>query len=780
MERFNNSALAGQWQTKITDKSSPFIWAIAILLVVIFVALYINIKTNNETILRTNLMKSTAQVADNIELRLTNTTTSLARLIERSEASKADSSVLLKNYKDFFAANPEVVRLVLINSEKQTLGSVQTEAASKTAALDAVEFHSLPEETQEAVNEAFGSNRITFSTFYLSPDGLKTAFISIVYPFTMHGQSYAFLARVSLDHLLENSIPNILLSDFGFSLVSGTERIAGRAEYNSPGDYTIPSFLRTAEPLPPTIQLYGANLVDSPLILASPLLFWLGCLMLFLLVLLFFLNKKTRKNQQALEEAEREIALRRSIEFSSQIGMIVTDKSSRIIYVNARVTHITGYGENELVGKEAPYPFWGDNTLLPSSIINSGRLQKEDFPYRFDLTIRRKNSEMLKGLLLVSPFYSQKMEHIGWIYLLRDNTFDFNSQTLVNDTLASYQKLLDSVGSCISVVTQKPSGAVLGIRNSAYKNELGATVQGHLLISNAFKASFGADGKRQEEVWVEDLNKWFAVTEARVTLPGGSHVTLQTAQDITDKKITEKTMEEQTTKMENSSRLVTLGEMASTITHEINQPLTAIVAYTSTAIEVLGNAPVINKNQVLEIFGKIFTQANRIDKIIKNIRSFAKRRNTMLEPTPLANVLADTVELGKLIEKKYNGVSISYQVPRELPTVMCDPVQIVQILMNLIRNSADAITESNSEDKTITVKVERLGCDVRLSVSDHGPGISDTMKASLFTPFFSTKKNGLGLGLSTCKTIAESHNTRLNVRDNDVQGVIFSFELKVV
>ncbi|MCD8338620.1 MAG: ATP-binding protein [Burkholderiales bacterium] len=469
----------------------------------------------------------------------------------------------------------------------------------------------------------------------------------------------------------------------------------------------------------------------------------------------------------------------RAIELSLKIGILITDTSSKILYVNSMVSYLTGYSEEELLGKVVPYPFWAENTPLPSEVLSTGHLTEEDFPYQFDFDIIRKDGETLKGALLASPFYSTNMLRIGWIYLIRDNTFDFKAQTLINDVISSYQKLLDSVQSAISVVTHKPSGNILGIRNSTYKRELGATVHGHEVISKAFKEPFNPEGLRNGDVWVESLAKWFSVTESRVTLPGGSHVTLQLALDITDKKEAEKTVAEQSTKLENSSRLVTLGEMASTITHEINQPLTAILAYANTAIEVMGSAPQINKNQALEIYKKIATQASRIDKIIKNIRSFAKRRSTLLEVTPLNTIFTDITELGMLIEKKYPGIKVVCDKPRKMPEVMCDPVQIVQILMNLIRNAAEAITESGAKDKTVTVSAVQHGDMVKMSVSDHGPGISDTIKASLFTPFFSTKKTGLGLGLSTCKTIAESHNTRLNIQDNVDSGTIFSFELKV-
>ena len=129
----------------------------------------------------------------------------------------------------------------------------------------------------------------------------------------------------------------------------------------------------------------------------------------------------------------------------------------------------------------------------------------------------------------------------------------------------------------------------------------------------------------------------------------------------------------------------------------------------------------MNKTQVLEIYRKIANQAARIDKIIKNIRAFAKRRPTTLECVSLNNVFSDTMELGRFDrEKKYAGVHVVYELPAVVPDVICGPVQIMQILMNLIRNAAEAILEHGSEDKTIMVSAKVGAKDVELSVGDHG------------------------------------------------------------
>lgn len=778
LERFSSTYPGLEKRSALSSGATPFIWAIAVLLIVIFSAFLLNVRTNNEAVLRTNLMKNTGKVADNMELRIRATTASMARVIERLEQDGI-SEVVLNKYGPEVLSNPEVTLIRIIEPSGRGVVSMTNPRINKNEMRE-YNYLDYPQVVRESIADAFLSNRVSISSYWITQGDATSPSVVVIYPFTTNDKNYALLARLSLSRLLEESIPAALHADFEFSLLHGTEEIAGRAAYHPPDDYSIPSYVRAADPLPPSIQLYGCNVVETPLIFGSPLIFWLGTLMLFLLLSLFFLNKEMRKNQFELDRAKKELELRRSIEDSLGLALVITDNENRILYANDAALTLTGYPQPELLGKTPPYPFWDDDSQVPSAVLgNPEDLPPSSFPYRFDLSLRRKDDELLHALLLASPFYSAYNEHIGWIYILRDNTLEYESMSFTNDTVMSYEKLLNSVLACISVVSHKPGGSMLGIHNEQYTEQLGDTVEGHLAISKAFRQPFDAQGKREGEVWVPSLERWFNVTEARVTLPGGSHVTLQSALDITTRKNNERELEEQTTKMENSSRLVTLGEMASTITHEINQPLTAILTYAHTALEVLGNAETLNKERVLEIYRKISGQAERIDKIIKNIRAFAKRRPTSLECVPLSSVLSDTQELGRLLEKRYAGIRVVYEAPKDLPYVKCDPVQIMQVLMNLIRNAAEAVLESDSENKNIEVIVKLGASEVELSVADHGPGISATMKASLFTPFFSTKRSGLGLGLSTCQTIAESHNTKLKVRDNEGGGTVFVFELKV-
>jgi signal transduction histidine kinase len=137
------------------------------------------------------------------------------------------------------------------------------------------------------------------------------------------------------------------------------------------------------------------------------------------------------------------------------------------------------------------------------------------------------------------------------------------------------------------------------------------------------------------------------------------------------------------------------------------------------------------------------------------------------------------MEFARLIEKRSN-VKVISETEAGLPDVECDALQIVQVVINLIRNAADAIAEKNCPDRRVFFRVRAVedGTYVRFEIADHGPGISDAFKKTLFLPFYTTKKDGLGLGLSICRSIIEAHSSRLRLEDNEGGGAMFFFELK--
>ena len=471
LDRFSSAFAGIKSHSNLPSGTTPFIWAIAVLIVVIFSAFYFNVRANNETILRTNLMKSTAKVADNIEMRMRGISANMARMIEKMELDGINSAVVNKYGREIISGSPEVILLRVIEPSGKGLESVVNPRLGRSD-LRQYNYLDYPQVVRDAIGDAFLSNRVSYSSFWFTPGDISSPSVVIIYPFAIGEKTYALLARLSLNKLLEVSTPQSLLSDYEFSFLHGTKEIAGRAAYNPPDDYTIPSYVRAADPLPPSIQLYGCNVLESPMIFASPLIYWLGALMLFLLLSLFFLNREMRRNQFDLERALKELELRRSIDDSMNLALVITDLDNKIVYTNGQTEEITGYSEEELLGKTPPYPFWGDSSELPSQLLKDRPHEEPGKPYRFDLTIRCRNDETLEALMLAMPFYSAYNEHIGWIYMIQDNTVEAQSMNLTNDSIASYERLLNSVLSCISAVMQKPTGSMLGIHNNHYTDHL--------------------------------------------------------------------------------------------------------------------------------------------------------------------------------------------------------------------------------------------------------------------------------------------------------------------
>jgi two-component system sensor kinase FixL len=224
------------------------------------------------------------------------------------------------------------------------------------------------------------------------------------------------------------------------------------------------------------------------------------------------------------------------------------------------------------------------------------------------------------------------------------------------------------------------------------------------------------------------------------------------------------------------ARLGTMGEMAAGIAHELNQPLTAISNYAQ-ACQRLIHDDAITADDLDEIMAKINVQARRASQVISGLRSFVKKRQVTRRPTDIHRLLSEVVMMAEL-DTNANGIPLNLDIARSLPQVQADPVQLQQVLLNLIRNAIDAMLACEDRDAGIRISARAVkDDDVVISVEDHGPGVSDEIGARLFDPFFTTKKDGLGIGLSFSKSIVEDHGGDLAFGPGRSGGAIFSVTL---
>ncbi|HXV26042.1 MAG TPA: PAS domain S-box protein [Alphaproteobacteria bacterium] len=263
-----------------------------------------------------------------------------------------------------------------------------------------------------------------------------------------------------------------------------------------------------------------------------------------------------------------------------------------------------------------------------------------------------------------------------------------------------------------------------------------------------------------------------AVGEARI---GQRRVFTGFVRDLTERQKTEKRLQDIQSELLHVSRLSAMGQMASALAHELNQPLTAILNYVRAARRLLdteGDAP----PKVLEAMDKAVVQTARAGQIIRRLRDFVEKGQSQRAPDNLNKTIEEAAALA-LVGAKEANVKVTLDLSSALPDVLIDRIQIQQVLLNLIRNSVEAMTLSDRRELVIrSAPVEGVA---EIAVSDTGPGLAEPVAAQLFQPFVTTKPQGMGLGLSISRSIIDAHGGRIWAEANEGGGVTFRFTVPV-
>ena len=246
-------------------------------------------------------------------------------------------------------------------------------------------------------------------------------------------------------------------------------------------------------------------------------------------------------------------------------------------------------------------------------------------------------------------------------------------------------------------------------------------------------------------------------------------------------------------RLQATARLASVGEMASLLSHELNQPLAAISSYANGSLNLLdmnARQPDASTLKDVELAMKhISEQAERAGKVIKSVTDFVRRRESeqdLVREQVSALALVEAVMPLVNLQARKEGIHIQLNVPTPCPTVLCDRTMVEQVLLNLARNGMQAMPEGrplpDSGMRLLTISVRQGAAQagkawVEFSVRDHGEGLADSVAQRLFTPFFTTKAEGMGLGLSLCRTVVEQHGGALAHHSADPRGTVFVFTL---
>ena len=488
-------------------------------------------------------------------------------------------------------------------------------------------------------------------------------------------------------------------------------------------------------------------------------------------------------------------------------GMRAMDIEGRVSYVNPAFCAMTGFTEHELIGRLPPYPYWPADRIDENTRLLQQELQGRSPAGGIEVKVMRKNGTLFDARMYVSPLVDARGHQTGWMTSMTNITEAKRIRDQLSASHERFTTVLEGLEAAVSVLSVQ-QGELL-FANRSYRLWFGADARGHALLASSAAPNLPGDltghddedglagiptqelagqGANPREVYAAQLDKWFDVRARYLQWTDGRLAQMLIATDVTARRRAEELSAQQAEKAQVSSRLITMGEMASSVAHELNQPLTAITNYCNGMVSRL-KADAIDQESLLAALVKTARQAERAGQIIHRIRAFVKKSEPQRVASQARTIVDEAVELAS-IELRRRNVAIHHYVAQRLPELQCDPILIEQVLLNLLKNAAEAIDSAQMpasrrhiELRVIPRHTPDEGGVIEFAVTDQGPGLPEEVIARLYEAFFSTKAEGMGIGLSLCRSIVESHRGRIKAQNlyngTPVTGCRFAFTLPV-
>ncbi|MBT8515989.1 PAS domain S-box protein [Polynucleobacter paneuropaeus] len=742
-----------------------------------------------------------------IQLRFSNNTDSLL-IMSRDIASSGDDgkvrSNVLQQAEALLGNAHEISKLLWINKNNEVQWVAQANRNKRDLILSDIngsdQGNRIKEALRKTINISHATGQPAYSQFIVlnDPEGekassdTKVVFWQVI-PIFGGNENLGEIAVLYTAQGILDMIPAELKAQYRFTLVTDNERILAissdrttpKRSFSNQTSLDIgvlsPNLTLRIDTYPAPTNLTFRMLVGVVLGLSA-----------FVIWSLWSVLKQMQVRQEAEANLKLETNFRNAMEDSTPVGIRGHDMDGRITYVNKAFCEMTGWQEKNLIGLKPPFPFWPDDKKTA---------QEEQMNLALDPQNHDAMRSGIRGIIVrhdgtpidtrtfIAPLVNEKGVQTGWV----TSVIDITDSTKAREELAASQErfitVLEGLDAAVSVVSIE-TGALL-FANRFYRERFGNDSKGHFdlvggeMAHHAMQELTEESGDRNpgippsalyqesesEEIQPSDESgKWYEVRRRFIPWVDEYMAQLLIATDITVRKEADELSRQQEEKMQFTSRLTTMGEMASSLAHELNQPLSAISNYCMGVVKRLQGAGDSDMSrEILPALEKASEQAVRAGTIIQRIRGFVKRSEPQRELTSITEIINDAVGLLE-IEANRHRLSIVSSIAENLPEVPVDPVLILQVLVNLLKNALDSVREAYPSSSRWSAPPVKIAADLdtstfpamlRIQVSDTGGGIAESVIDRMFEPFFSTKAEGMGMGLNICRSIIESHHGRL-------------------
>jgi two-component system sensor kinase FixL len=475
------------------------------------------------------------------------------------------------------------------------------------------------------------------------------------------------------------------------------------------------------------------------------------------------------------------------------IGIATATLSGRFPRVNEKFCDFLGYTAEELLGMSVFDVTLPEDVEASASSVEQLLRTDKDKSFSIDKRYLRKDGAVVWGSTTVSLLPGGSIGPTSLVGAIVDITQRKQMETALQSSTARLNAVLETAVD--GIITISDDGIITSF-NAAAEKMFGYTakeaVGKNVRILMPEPTAGRHDACIQRYLATGDAMVIGVVRELVAMRADGSTFPIELSvsdmraagepefngivRDITDRKQAEEWLRSRTSELTHLARLSTLGEMASSIAHELNQPLGAISNYASNSVCLLQSGDIDGARQDAQ---ETVNLAHRCSNVIKRIREFAKKRDLQRTSVNLDTVVREALAFVRR-DIAFSEIELCYEQPREKLVSFVDSIQMQQVLVNLFRNSIDALQEVKPEQRILTITARASGeTDVEVCVHDTGSGIPSEIADQVFSPFYSTKEEGLGMGLPICRSIVETHGGTLTITVPSQGGTLCRIVLPV-